>query len=209
MERQCRICLDTENQESLITPCLCRGSAEFIHRECLTRYIEHYPDGICRVCLVKFQREKDHTVTILSISLASLGTIVFYLSPVQSLANFFLFVLFLGMVGVYWFFNAFTSATVMVSMFLLLVVAAQTHMTRELAVTFLICLFVYTLFIYIPQPYLMMMMMIISVTCYVFLLLVTSVEYMNPHMGAIFLVMIYLIWNGVIRARPPLRFNNR
>jgi hypothetical protein len=55
MDRTCRICFSNENPESLVSPCVCTGSSAFIHEECLDRYLEHFPDGICRVCLVKMR----------------------------------------------------------------------------------------------------------------------------------------------------------
>lgn len=55
MDRNCRICFSTENSESMVSPCECRGSSAFIHEECLNEYLEHFPDGICRVCLVKMR----------------------------------------------------------------------------------------------------------------------------------------------------------
>lgn len=39
----------------MISPCNCQGSSAFIHEECLEEYLNHYPDGICRVCLVKMR----------------------------------------------------------------------------------------------------------------------------------------------------------
>lgn len=51
----CRICLGTDHQERLISPCNCRGSSAFIHQECLEQYLEYFPDGICRVCQVRMQ----------------------------------------------------------------------------------------------------------------------------------------------------------
>ncbi len=39
----------------MLTPCNCRGSSAFIHQGCLEEYLQHYPDGICRVCLVKMR----------------------------------------------------------------------------------------------------------------------------------------------------------
>lgn len=208
MERQCRICLDTEDQQTLISPCLCRGSAEFIHQECLERYVEHYPDGICRVCLVKFHYQHRYTM-IFGISLGCLGTIILALSPQPSIEVTLLFLMFLGIVGLYWVLNAFTTGTVLVSMFLLLAIAIQEKLTREVAIVFIILLFLYTLFVYIPQPYLMMFFTIVSVTCYTFIILITTIEHMTPNMGAFFLVIVYLTWNAIMRVRPPLRFNNR
>lgn len=50
MADTCRICFGTDAQETMITPCNCRGTSAYIHQECYDRYIEHFPDGICRVC---------------------------------------------------------------------------------------------------------------------------------------------------------------
>jgi hypothetical protein len=55
MERTCRICLATEDPEAMISPCNCQGSSAFIHEDCLEQYLTYYPDGICRVCLVKMR----------------------------------------------------------------------------------------------------------------------------------------------------------
>jgi E3 ubiquitin-protein ligase MARCH5 len=36
----CRVCLDQDDYEELIAPCQCNGTNKFIHRACLTRWIE-------------------------------------------------------------------------------------------------------------------------------------------------------------------------
>ena len=46
----CRICFGTDGRETMLSPCNCRGSSAFIHQECYERYLEHFPDGMCRVC---------------------------------------------------------------------------------------------------------------------------------------------------------------
>lgn len=47
---QCRICFEDGDAITLVTPCNCRGSSAYIHQACLDRYIQYYPDRICRVC---------------------------------------------------------------------------------------------------------------------------------------------------------------
>ena len=37
-ERQCRICFDTNDPESLIAPCMCSGTQRWIHRACLNEW---------------------------------------------------------------------------------------------------------------------------------------------------------------------------
>ena len=56
MENVCRICYEPgAPRNSLVSPCNCRGSGAHIHELCLDRYLEYYPDGTCRVCLVKMR----------------------------------------------------------------------------------------------------------------------------------------------------------
>ncbi|CAF1355767.1 unnamed protein product [Adineta steineri] len=52
--KQCRICLDTDNPDDLISPCLCSGGSAFIHRQCLDRWRSENIRGIgfksCDIC---------------------------------------------------------------------------------------------------------------------------------------------------------------
>ena len=77
MDRSCRICFSSDDPESLVSPCECRGSSGFIHEECLNRYIEHFPDGVCRVCLVKMRvqvnAEIGHALAALMLSVIILN----------------------------------------------------------------------------------------------------------------------------------------
>ena len=37
--KECRICLLDNNQEDLISPCSCKGTSKYVHRECLAKWI--------------------------------------------------------------------------------------------------------------------------------------------------------------------------
>jgi hypothetical protein len=54
----CRICLDGSNQSDMIQPCLCKGSQQYIHRECLDQWrsTNHSPDSFttCGTCLFQY-----------------------------------------------------------------------------------------------------------------------------------------------------------
>ena len=56
--KRCRICLDTDNTDSLITPCLCSGSAAFVHRTCLDNWRSENIRGIgfkyCDICKFEY-----------------------------------------------------------------------------------------------------------------------------------------------------------
>lgn len=36
--KQCRICLDDEHPDGIISPCLCSGNSAYVHRECLNNW---------------------------------------------------------------------------------------------------------------------------------------------------------------------------
>lgn len=38
MNEICRICLDSDNQNDLISPCLCSGTQRYVHQECLNKW---------------------------------------------------------------------------------------------------------------------------------------------------------------------------
>ena len=62
----CRICYE-QNSKNLISPCLCSGTAEFIHEECLKSWIKSQDKSIdnpkCEICgysyksIVKFEKK--------------------------------------------------------------------------------------------------------------------------------------------------------
>jgi hypothetical protein len=53
---QCRFCLEIDEQTNLIAPCICRGSAKFIHNHCLMRWYTERPDKglVCGTCQETF-----------------------------------------------------------------------------------------------------------------------------------------------------------
>ncbi|KAH8969564.1 hypothetical protein BDL97_02G040400 [Sphagnum fallax] len=54
---QCRICLDSEGEDELISPCLCRGTQKFVHRSCLDNWRavkEGFAFAHCTECRASF-----------------------------------------------------------------------------------------------------------------------------------------------------------
>ena len=35
---ECRICLEEDDIQNMITPCLCKGSRKYVHRQCLNEW---------------------------------------------------------------------------------------------------------------------------------------------------------------------------
>ena len=78
----CRICFgEIGNTEKYVKPCLCKGSLNFVHEECLLVWIKTSNSKVCNICGYpfnikyrlkrfkewKFERE-DLTMTIISIA---------------------------------------------------------------------------------------------------------------------------------------------
>ena len=58
---ECRICLEDENQHDMISPCFCRGTSKYVHRECLNRWIEtnlnNEASTQCQECHFKYKKD--------------------------------------------------------------------------------------------------------------------------------------------------------
>ena len=56
--KQCRICLDTDHPDDIISPCLCNGSAAYVHRKCLNNWRSENANGrgfkYCNVCQFEY-----------------------------------------------------------------------------------------------------------------------------------------------------------
>jgi hypothetical protein len=52
--KQCRICLDNDHPNELISPCLCNGSSAYVHRKCLNNWRSENANGkgfkYCDIC---------------------------------------------------------------------------------------------------------------------------------------------------------------
>uniref|UniRef100_A0A914CNT2 RING-CH-type domain-containing protein n=1 Tax=Acrobeloides nanus TaxID=290746 RepID=A0A914CNT2_9BILA len=53
----CRICLDDTGTSELISPCNCRGTMEFVHRECLDKWYDVSGETVCGTCLGEYEAE--------------------------------------------------------------------------------------------------------------------------------------------------------
>ena len=59
-EMICRICLEGDDRECMIAPCLCSGSSKWVHRHCLDQWRVNQEDRAfskCTECLFEYQME--------------------------------------------------------------------------------------------------------------------------------------------------------
>lgn len=205
----CRICLDTDRVEDMVSPCQCRGTARYIHRQCLDRYIDHYPDGVCRVCLTPFVYSSPKRVwsgittgimllVMVATSVAPIGFKIIYLGVVIA-------VLFLYIVR-----NLFTPfiALVVGVVYILLGFGMNAEVNLWTIIAVAAMCMIYTMFRYIPQPYILLMLAIVILTLYAVALLIFVLQALgnvDPVFTALFTSLLFLVWCGILHIRPPMR----
>ena len=63
-DKECRICYSSDHSEDLISPCLCKGSMQYVHHQCLDqwRQLSRNPEalthcGLCRsLYIIPFEK---------------------------------------------------------------------------------------------------------------------------------------------------------
>jgi E3 ubiquitin-protein ligase DOA10 len=58
MNVQCRFCLEDDTHTNVIAPCLCKGSAKYVHELCLSKWYEKKPESgyKCSSCMFIYNR---------------------------------------------------------------------------------------------------------------------------------------------------------
>lgn len=79
----CRICLEDQTPETLVTPCRCSGTSAYIHIECLESYFTYYPDRICRVCRTEMEGLPSPVLSIVVFTLLGM-TITYSAVPLMT-----------------------------------------------------------------------------------------------------------------------------
>ena len=63
MSSSCKICFDSSNSSDnpLINPCNCKGTIEYIHKECLEKWIQLSKNHNCSVCLIPYRLQYNYS----------------------------------------------------------------------------------------------------------------------------------------------------
>lgn len=56
-QRECRICLLAEDDDSLVQPCLCKGSLQWAHVSCLQSWVHERRQLMCEICKSTYKEE--------------------------------------------------------------------------------------------------------------------------------------------------------
>ncbi len=57
MPRECRICLSTDESDSMVQPCLCKGSLQWAHESCLQSWVHERRQLMCEICKSTYKEE--------------------------------------------------------------------------------------------------------------------------------------------------------
>ena len=62
VQAECRYCLETDLQENLLAPCICKGSFQYVHQSCLQKWYDACPDKglLCSACGTRLARSFSH-----------------------------------------------------------------------------------------------------------------------------------------------------
>ena len=88
--KTCKFCLDSDGSESMISPCLCKGSQKFVHRSCLDQWrFQHLNDSFvqCTICKYKYKMSRiwfasvlQHQLTISTLTFIAITSTVLFVS---------------------------------------------------------------------------------------------------------------------------------
>ena len=201
---QCRICLDEGGD--LLSPCLCRGSASYIHRTCLDQYIQYYPDRICRVCRTRFPNyPSPREATLCWIVFVSLVTLLI-VSSARLIAKFAL----LTAIGALSFFflrrNLFNTTPLVLLTIIALLFLPGNHPAAAhswLAILGGIA-FAYTIVYEMPIDILLMIVVKTLIGAYSGFLIFFAYHALDPAAFTVFLSVFYLAWYAWIREHSRL-----
>lgn len=202
---QCRICF--EEGGALVSPCHCRGTSAYIHRACLDRYIQHYPDRTCRVCRTVFHYYKS------ALEIASFVTLLVFLNALLLLSRermavkLALCVLIWAIVYGYAVMNLLTNSVLVALACLwgLFLPGGHYHAMLAVVVTMGVLSLLYTMCCFIPPQYILRLIVIGMVYVYMGLLTIAMLPSVEPITFTLYITCLFLMWNAVVHGNSPLR----
>lgn len=206
MERQCRLCFDSDEITPFLTPCNCRGTQAYVHTHCLALYFQHFPDGICRVCRAKMEGMPDSNEVFYAFAVAFWSFNLAYASTLpRDVREMYLF-LTIGVVV--WMLYA---KRLPVSIALMTMLISSIFITTSFATMMNILtassigFSLFLLWLYIPIQYLFLSMALGLAMFYTFAILLFALTRGDPVFGSILFSVFVYLWHLIVRARPPQR----
>ena len=65
IKKTCRICLNDQLNQEIISPCNCSGSMKYVHKKCLYKWLKVKGFNCkCEICEYQFKKEKGEFIGI-------------------------------------------------------------------------------------------------------------------------------------------------
>jgi len=200
---QCRICF--EEGGDLLTPCRCRGTSAYIHRDCLLEYIRHYPDRICRVCQCPFLHVTDPRDFTTMLCVVFLMGVFLLLSQIRLIAKIALLAVSWVCMGYYLRQGIFPSANRMVLTCLAILFLPGGSMEATYIFLWVLggLLTLYTLCRYVPPFFLLFIVVIGLVATYIGFMTFMLYHTLDSYGFTVYLMCVYLLWSVCMVEHPP------
>jgi E3 ubiquitin-protein ligase DOA10 len=194
---ECRICLEDNDQYTMVRPCACRGTAEWIHRECLLRYLEVYPTGVCHVCKQSMFHQEPSVSEYWSI-------VPFLFALYASNAGMAVKVtLFLGVLNLaYVLRKSHVWFSIGAAIVLFLYGAFSPSIVMNITIVLLLAM--YTATVYVPTIYLCTLGVVSLLAAYGLMLTYVVYQYLDGWANGIFNIALVFFWILWIRRRPAV-----
>lgn len=201
---QCRICFDDGDARTLLTPCLCRGTAAYIHQSCLDEYIRYYPDRTCRVCKGFFPAyQSPREIQLCWVLFLGLTSLLFF-STARLLVKFPLFGM-ITLLSIYFLRCNLLTSTPFVFIFILTLLflpgghASANYMWLT---TIGMIAFVYTLARQLPAIILLGILVTAILAAYAGFILVLAYQNLDAPAFTVFFSVLYLVWYSWVHDNP-------
>ncbi len=205
MEQQCRLCFETDETTPFLTPCNCRGTQAYIHTHCLALYMQHYPDGICRVCRLPMKQLYDTAWMYGIFTLAWMVSLA-YASTLPSEPRG----MYLTLTGGFMMY-CFMLRKLPVCFGVLAMCVSSLFLYATIDVIFWVLALVtglltaIVLWMYIPTAFLMLGLVILSGSFYSSMIVLYALSRKDPTLAGVVFCGVMFVWYAMIRARPPHR----
>lgn len=201
---QCRICF--EEGGPVLSPCNCRGTAAYIHRQCLDRYIQHYPDRVCRVCRTEFSIPRAFHEILGIVVVFFILNLFLMLSRERLLVKGFLMTLVWMTLYYYSMLNLLNGFvyTMLSCLWMVFLPGGDYKAIVSILVILGGVSFLYTLFRFIPSQYVLNFIAILLGYSYVAFLTLMTLTTADSFTFTIYMSLTFLVWNAFLY---PVRLN--
>jgi hypothetical protein len=202
----CRICFDDGNFATLVSPCKCIGTSQYIHRQCLDQYFTYYPDRICRVC----RTELVGPMTLQDKALLAIGLMGLGVTLVGStMAMRDKYMLGLTLLAITWYVvrNNYFNHTVAVGtliMYITFIRGGHIHAVLAILVVVSCIAMVTTLILYVPVLYVIGTILLSTAFAYILIASIAFAMNSDSYALAVYMCILYLGWYAWIRSHPRL-----